>query len=697
MRKMTMTLIMLWAVCFMAVAQDKPEKMWIQFDDRFTENEVIDLKGVDSIGFSKSRLYLYKYDEVRNVVRQTVKTFRQNGDYRFDEVQRAIVKPSGYRDVDFTKESSQWCFQRSMESEHFICFWENGLELKNNSVSYNGSTLNVKTLLSRGEEIWKNYVDEQGFLEVGNSPSTDTHKICMFIVKTSWDGSDWRADGSGQDGTITIPASGETKWTRVGLFHCTPRAANAEGGHTVAHEIGHVFQFLVSADLGANAGNYSSYGWQWGFGDHASGGCAWWESCAQWQAYQVYPATLFTSGYYNEYVNSAYKNLLHEDYRYANYFVQYYWTQLYGKDFIGKLWRATRYPEDPVETFKRMKSLSQDDFNKIMFDYACRTTTWDIDGLRERGKSSQNAFSTILKHVEGTDNTYQVSEEQCPQNYGFNIIRLKGFEGGKTVKVHFKGVAGTTGFRSVKTDKAGWRYGFVAQTEEGSTVYGEMQSDKEGDAELVLPENTKRAWLVVTGAPTEHWRHPWDDDASNDEQWPYQVTFESCSAQGAIRNYGDYPSDYERKDVTVRLDAELIAANDYSGVNVPYDMDEISQALGISTAQMKSVKCNTSGSPGQVIFAGVNADGSFNYNTTTTSSTEQLYGHWFTTKGDVGIYDGKAPIYAEMNTQDYICKVGQYPGKLVSGNTYIIRQAIIYVHTDGKRYKAIMEVHLKMK
>ena len=29
------------------------------------------------------------------------------------------------------------------------------------------------------------------------------------------------------------------------------------------------------------------------------------------------------------------------------------------------------------------------------------------------------------------------------------------------------------------------------------------------------------------GAPTQYWRHLWDDDASNDEQWPYEVTFEN--------------------------------------------------------------------------------------------------------------------------------------------------------------------------
>jgi hypothetical protein len=515
-----------WFFSLMLHAQENPSVLWVQFDDRFTNNELIALTDVDSIGFSRTSYKLYK--TVRDRVKTTSKDYRKNGVYRFDEVERTIVKPSEYANVDFTKETSKWCFQRSMESEHFICFWEKGLTItRSGLISLGGSSVNVKTLLSNGEKIWKCYVEELGFLKPGES-LTDDHKICMFIVNQT----DWRADGSGQDGTVWY-YDGSTKRSKpykVGLFHCNPWAAGSEGGHTAAHEIGHVFQYLVSADY-AVVKNYSEwdYGWRWGFANNGDGGNGWWESCAQWQAFNVFPATLFTCSDYGVYVSSAYKNLLHEDYRYANYFIQYYWCQLFGKDFIGKMWRMTKRPEDPVETYKRLNKATQDDFNKMMFDYACRAATWDIDGLRDRGKNYQNAFSTKFTLVEGTENTYVVNADCCPQNYGFNIIPLKAFKSGTAVKVNFKGVAGTAGYRSIKVEKAGWRYGFVAQTAAGERVYGEMYSDKEGTAEMTLPANTKRAWFVVVGAPTEHWRHPWDEDPANDEQWPYQVAFENCA------------------------------------------------------------------------------------------------------------------------------------------------------------------------
>ena len=584
MKTIHMILIALFAFATHCVAQipEKPSTLWVQFDDRFTDNEVMDLGGVDSIGFTSSSYRLNKYNAASGRMRTVTKSYRNNGVYRMDEVERSLVKPSEYSNVDFTKETSRWCFQRSMESEHFVCFWEKGLTLRNNTLTLGGSSVNVKTLLNNGEKIWKCYVEELGFLEPGNS-LTDDHKICMFIVNQT----EWRADGSGQDGTVWY-YDGSTKRSKsykVGLFHCNPWAAGAEGGHTAAHEIGHVFQFLVSADYAITKNTSEwNYGWRWGFGDNGDGGCAWWESCAQWQAFNVFPATLFSNGYYGEYVSSAYKNLLHEDYRYANYFIQYYWCQLFGKDFIGRMWRATKRPEDPVETYKRMNNATQDDFNKMMFDYACRAATWDIDGIRDRGKDSQNAFSTRLTYVEGTENTYAVSADCCPQNYGFNIIPLKGFKSGTTIKVDFKGVGGAVGYRNLNVSKAGWRYGFVAQTEDGGRVYGDMYSDKEGTAELVLPAKTKRAWFVVVGAPTEHWHHSWDENADNDEQWPYQVAFENCAAVGTTRTYGEYPEDYVRRDTTVVIEADLAAANDYSSVNILYDMDAISRALGLSTA-----------------------------------------------------------------------------------------------------------------
>jgi hypothetical protein len=197
------------------------------------------------------------------------------------------------------------------------------------------------------------------------------------------------------------------------------------------------------------------------------------------------------------------------------------------------------------------------------------------------------------------------------------------------------------------------------------------------------------------GAPTKWWSHSWNDDDSDDEQWPYAVRFAGTDPYGASRTYDEYPTDYVRRDTTVVINATLAYdAGSYSSVRVQYDMDAVSQALGLSTAQMKSVKV---GAANKIRFVGVSANGSVSNSTTTSTSSSTCFGHWFTSAGNVCGYDSNARIFAEFYPDKYGCYVGQYPGRLTRGKTYTVRQAIIYTHTDGKEYRATMEVNISVK
>ena len=80
----------------------------------------------------------------------------------------------------------------------------------------------------------------------------------------------------------------------------------------------------------------------------------------------------------------------------------------------------------------------------------------------------------------------------------------------------------------MQIDKAGWRYGFLASLNNGSRVYSAMNQENEGTATFEVPENTEYLWLVVSGAPTEHWPiifrwGPPKEDDPKEEQWPYQI------------------------------------------------------------------------------------------------------------------------------------------------------------------------------
>ena len=140
--------------CSSIVAQEKPDTMWVQFNDRFVENEIIDLTQIDSIAFLLRNYKMYKYSPSTDKVTARTKSYRTDAVYRFDDIERYLVKPSTYSSNDFTNENSTYCFQRSAESEHFVIFWAKGLKKQSNGNLTGGassSVCNVNTLLNNAE------------------------------------------------------------------------------------------------------------------------------------------------------------------------------------------------------------------------------------------------------------------------------------------------------------------------------------------------------------------------------------------------------------------------------------------------------------------------------------------------------------------------------------------------------------------
>lgn len=401
--------------------------------------------------------------------------------------------------------ANNWSMERSKESKNWILFWEPGFG------DYPGAI--VDDCLNLAEKCFYVYADSLKFVKRGAS-KTDQYKM---IIRLRY-GTDWEASGSGVDNTI-------------GLLTLTSWALSSRGGQTIAHEVGHCFQYQVHCD------NNDNNGWMYGYGAAGAGGNGWWEQCAQWQAYQVFPEQEFSSEWFTGYLEKVHKHPLHEAPRYNNYFIQDFWSYKRGRDLIGKLWNQSRYPEDPIETYKRIHSLTQAQFNDEMFECGARFASWDIPALITAG-NSRIASRPQPKMANAGNNFWKIDSTFCLENYGHNIIRLNVPIGGKTVTVSFEGLAGTSGYRKLYPQLAGWRFGFVAMKSDGTRYYGDMQtasmSVNEGKAIISFdcPASAYRLWLVVTGAPTSHWRHAWDDNDSNDEQWPYQVKFNNTNYFG---------------------------------------------------------------------------------------------------------------------------------------------------------------------
>jgi hypothetical protein len=72
-----------------------------------------------------------------------------------------------------------------------------------------------------------------------------------------------------------------------------------------------------------------------------------------------------------------------------------------------------------------------------------------------------------------------------------------------------------------------------------------------------VPDNCKQLWLVVSGAPTTYWRHAWDDDDTNDEQWPYQVKFNNTNLLGYQNVVNSVKPDFADNILIYNLDNKL--------------------------------------------------------------------------------------------------------------------------------------------
>lgn len=456
-------------------------------------------------------------------------------------------KPAEFN-FDMLRSDSKWSWCRSKQSEHFVVFWEKdygeyGLYGDRRGVANTSPStckvanmrVDIDDLLAKAELFYAMNIGTLKFCDTGKGTSVlDKYKMEIYLLYQS----EWLATGSGYDNVI-------------GALWVNPSTCQPVGS-TIAHEIGHSFQYMVFCDYllqeGVPEQNRPSAdatqgpGWRYGFGPGGSGGCGWWEQCAQWQSMQRFSSTqdylsqLF-AGYSNEFVTSTYLHILHERPRYANYFIQWYWADKQGIDFIGKLWRSAKYPEDPCETYMRLTGMDNAAFNDDMWLYAAHCLTYDMESIRTLGKN--HIGNVAITNITSADGWWRIGDKKAPESTGSNAILLTG-AAGKTVTADFQGLYAMQGstYKCGPASNAGWRYGFVSYNSDGSTTYSDIFSAPEGAATFDVPTNSKKLWFVVSGAPRTYERHAWPTEESkadkdtDDNRWPWQAKFTGTTPSG---------------------------------------------------------------------------------------------------------------------------------------------------------------------
>ena len=444
-------------------------------------------------------------------------------------------KPQEFNDMDMFKSESKWSWTRYRQSSHFFVFWEPGFGSDPNSQSVpENLRVDINDLLSKAEKFYETYVSKDNFSTVGQGLSyLDKFKIEIYILYTP----DWLATGSGYDNVI-------------GALWVNPSTCKPVGS-TIAHEIGHSFQYQVYCDQ-ILRGETDPWGFKSGFRygyEGSNGGCGLWEQTAQWQSYQLYPDEMFTSWNFVEWTNHHHRHFEHEMFRYASYWLHLYWEQKYGPEAIGTVWQKSRFPDDAIQTY--MKVYNGNDYNvqrEELFDYAMKLATFDLDRIRSYAINYVDRYYTTFYENQGY---FQIAYSKCPGATGFNVIQLNIPNDNKVISVEFVGlepgsplapqdpgewrkvidqVGGTVrNYNDVNRGNVGWRYGFVTLNNDDSRTYSQVFSQPNGVATFTVPGNAIKLFMVVQGSPNTYIQQPWDDNELTDAQFPYKLKFTNTS------------------------------------------------------------------------------------------------------------------------------------------------------------------------
>ncbi len=368
--------------------------------------------------------------------------------------QKKVYVPESLRGMDLASDTSQWSFQRSIETPDLIFMWEKGFGQDLNHpplLEGNPMAFRLDNIRYSAQHFYHFFRDTLGWVK---GPSkTDRYKM-MVMIKYSLDDT----------------AYGGTYDNFIGALWVTPKRIQDEKMNVIAHELGHSFQSQIAAD---------SIGMIWG-------GTGFFEMTSQWMLWQVSPDWVTDEDYHLEtFRKQTHKAFLPIDNIYHSPYVIQWWSDLHGRKSIAELFRQGRLGEDPATTYMRMYGLSQEAFCDEMLRGYQHLVNFDFKHARRETRPYACTFDTDLEDKGGG----WLGPKNLPEGYGFNAIRLdeRVDLNANTFKVRVKG--------------NNLRYGFVGVTTDDEYLYGAVNGPV-----LRIPKNKqlKHLYLVVMGAPQRH-------------------------------------------------------------------------------------------------------------------------------------------------------------------------------------------------
>ena len=619
----------------------------------------------------------------------------------------------------------QWSFNRSQQSDNCIVFWQKGFgsNPKTASISFDPDAV-----LSVAEAAYAKNITELGF---SCSNMLNKYKLMILVSYTS----DWVCYGGGYD-------------FEVSALWIGPSAVNP-AGHSLAHEVGHSFHYMCYAEA-ANYSHTSSSTINTGFHLACGNGQAIWEQTAQWQANQSYPAEMFGQSYplFGNNVNYAFS---HEWMRYQSYWFHYYLSDYYNdKTIISQIWKQPMTGQsngnatDFCQAYMALKGLTASQFYERYFDYALKCATFDFTEAVSYRNSYVGNFDYYCAKL--GEKQYQVAYHSAPQSTGFNVIELNVPSSGTTITTAFKALthgcalsakdpatynngvanasvsAGVDKYNSAGTASyRGFRVGYVFLKSDGTrsyyndnTVHCTGTSEVTENISTTVPANTSRMFLVVAPALSTYVKHAWDENISNDDQWPYSFTLTNTDIKSGTATI--YTEDIpDEPPFTKQIDGRSIAdvtltysvtlppdASGYTGAGVTFNSGSAVNAL-CTAFQLESsdifnasklVDYTASQSNNTIMSCALTSTGAIQ---TSAKNTNGTYGHWFNSSGTVQSWGSGCVAFTEINDTYTSATIGQYPNGTSNGTTRTVREGLIYKNSSGETAKATIVFNITFK
>ena len=601
-----------------------------------------------------------------------------------------------------------WSKSRSVETDNFIIFWDKGWgsTAPDKLPSSNFYYFDLDYMKERLETFYKHETEVLGF---GSSPTSNVNKYKIIVCLNHTE--EWTCFGSGYD--FQVPAL----WINP--------STSKPVGSAVAHEVGHALHYMCYSDASKQGTDGTVHT---GFHDKiGEGGAAIWETTANWQALYTYPNEVFTeSGTGVFWANTHNYAFTHEWHRYQAYMFLHYLVEYY--DDIQTVYKVWSYPETTAKDFNQvlmdLKGLSVEDLYRLHFDFAMHAVTYDIKACKPYLDEGYIGYFRYAAS-EIADSTYQVAYSSCPQGTGFNVIPLQLKPAGTEISTKFTALspyanlaeadpveyhngdyivhlANKTKYNGISTINRGFRLGYVVLKTDGTREY--ISNDevvctgtgtKSYDFGFTVPENAKQIWLVVAPALKNYIQHKWDNNVSNDDQWPYYFKLSGTDIGSKAIVYSPVTiDDRPVSDITLEYNVSFPARTngDHSGTSLTVSGKALA-ALG-TAFQMSNpssdinncIRAWSTSAPeeGTCKFYACNPQNGLISN---QGSTANGYGHWFSKQGTRTTYGSSAYVYSEFYPSSMTFMLGQYPGNLKAGDTYRIAQALRY-KKDGKIAKA---------